>query len=219
MRRTAQVVLGLSTLLLGAGALLAYAALRPTAPYTGPSAHPADAPLHPVTARMEREAALWTAKPAPRFTLTDTRRRPVTLGTSERPQFVYFVKDGCPCSIDAEPLLQKLERLHRKDVDFVAVTDATTKKADEWVTDMAVVYPVVSRPTVDVMKAYGALASVHSSLIVDGKVVKTWPGYSKDILGEMNRAFSKAAGMKLAPPFDPAYAPIKKTAGCAFSMG
>jgi hypothetical protein len=49
----------------------------------------------------------------------------------------------------------------------------------------------------------------------DGKVVKMWPGYSVDILQEMNSLMAKEAGVP-EKPFDTKYAPKQQASGCAF---
>lgn len=212
------VVAGVTGLTLG-GLGLALAVVAKS----GPGYAVVDAPIvssavprHPVTPKMEKSVAVEKGKPAPVFALKDTRGRDVRIGDSDRPQFVYFIQDGCPCSVEAEPLFQDLERRYHGKIDFVAVTDAKPEVAYRWVTDMAVTYPVVSRPSADVMHAYSAPASVYSALVTNGRIVKMWPGYSKGILEEMNKQFAAAAGVKVAA-FDPKWAPVEKTTGCAFT--
>lgn len=173
---------------------------------------------HPVTPKMESETSAHSRKAAPVLSLTSYDGKPVSLGTaSERPTFVYFVKEGCPCSFDAEPLFNDLyEHLGRK-VEFVSVTDADAKGAKRWSTEMSVPYPVVSDPKAQAMKLYEAKSSVYGALLdQEGRIVKMWPGYSKGFLKEMNALMSKAAGIP-EKRFDSKYAPIEKATGCAFT--
>lgn len=175
-------------------------------------------PRHPVTEKMMAETAEKAKKVAPGFTLKDTEGKEVTIGSpsAPRPQFVYFVLDGCPCSFDAEPLFQKLSRRYQGKVDFVAVTNAGQTKAHQWHTQMLVPYSVVPDPKLEVIKAYEAVSSVYSALVTkDGKIEKMWPGYSQDILKEMNAEFAKISGVK-EEPFDPEFAPKERATGCAF---
>lgn len=40
-----------------------------------------------------------------------------------RPLLVWFVKDGCPCSVEAAGFYQRLYALYREHVRFAAVID------------------------------------------------------------------------------------------------
>ena len=174
-------------------------------------------PAHPVTSKMEEETAARSRKAAPVLSLTSYDGKPVSLGReTDRPIFVYFVKQGCPCSFDAEPLFNDLyDHLNRK-VDFVSVTDADEKGAKRWSTEMSVPYPVISDTKAHAMHLYGAKSSVYGALLDrKGRIVKMWPGYSKGFLREMNTLMSKVAEIP-EKPFDTKYAPIEKATGCAF---
>lgn len=174
--------------------------------------------VHPVTPKMETETRAQSRKAAPVLSLASYDGKPVAIGSaSDKPTFVYFVKEGCPCSFDAEPLFEELyEHLGRK-VAFVSISDADVKGAKKWSTEMTVPYPVVSDPKAHAMKAFGAVSSVYGALLDrEGRIVKMWPGYSKGFLKEMNAQMSEAAGVP-ERPFDTKYAPIEKATGCAFA--
>jgi peroxiredoxin len=177
-------------------------------------------PRHPVTPEMTRKADAETRALAPGFTVKDVLGKEVTLASpsADRPQFVYFVMDGCPCSFDAEPLFHDLSKQFKDQVDFVSVTDAKADKAKRWYTQMLVPYPVIADPDLELIKAYKATNSVFSVLLdKSGHIEKMWPGYSVDILKEMNSLMAKLAGVP-EKPFDTKYAPIKKSSGCAFPL-
>jgi peroxiredoxin len=170
---------------------------------------------------MSKETGAKTEKFAPAFQLKDVDGKDVILASpgGERPQFVYFVLDGCPCSFEAEPLFHDLAERFEGQVDFVSVTDAGVEKAKKWNVQMLVPYPVVSDPKKEVIKAYGAKNSVYSALLSkDGKIVKMWPGYSVRILQEMNAMMAKLSGVP-EKPFDTKYAPVADSSGCAFYLG
>jgi peroxiredoxin len=175
-------------------------------------------PRHPVTADMEAKVTNLNQRIAPFFKLPDTDGKPTIIGgAGPRPQFLYFVKKGCPCSFDAEPLFQSLYKKFNGKIDFIAVTDAEAKDAHKWDLDLKVPYSVVSNPTVDIMNAYQAPSSVYNSLISkEGVIVNRWAGYSKAYLTEMNEAISKLLAVPLTP-FDVQYAPIAGTTGCSFT--
>ena len=198
-----------------AGAALMLAANRPHVEEAASLEAPA---RHLVTPAMIRETDAAAAKPAPTVVAQDSEGKPVVLGAKNaaRPQFVYFVLDGCPCSYDAEPLFHKLAKRFSGRVDFVSVTDAPKPRAHEWSVQMLVNYPVVPDPDKKIIHAYGARASVYSALLRrDGHILKMWPGYSAGFLLEMNSAMAKAAGVA-EHPFDPEYAPKVKATGCSF---
>jgi len=173
---------------------------------------------HSVTPEMEKATAAEAKQALPRFDVLDSEGKPVTLasGKADRPQFVYFVLDGCPCSFDAEPQFHRLFERYKGKIDFVSVTDADKKKAHDWNIQLLVNYPVVPDPEKKIIHAYGAKSSVYSMLIgTDGHVVKMWPGYSAEILKQMNSLMAAEAGVE-EKPFDPQYAPLEKATGCAF---
>ncbi len=168
---------------------------------------------HFVTAQMELESKAKTQKVAPAFSRTDDFGKPVKVGEGPRPQLVLFIKKGCPCSIDAQPLFNRLARKFDGKVDFVGVID---KEGKEFSNQFRVAFPIVDEPSKNLMKAFDARSSVYSALVArNGHIVKMWPGYSADWLKEMNSLLAKASATK-ETPFDPEYAPKEKATGCAF---
>ncbi|MEZ0325682.1 MAG: peroxiredoxin family protein, partial [Fimbriimonas sp.] len=155
-------------------------------------------PRHPVTLAMRQETGSKSAKVAPAFSVKDSQGREVVLGSpgADRPQFLYFVLEGCPCSFEAEPLFHDLANRFQGQVDFVSITDASLLKAKKWDVQMLVPYSVVPDPRKEIIKAYGAKNSVYSALVSrQGKIVKMWPGYSVDLLQDMNKQLAKEAGV------------------------
>ena len=208
------VVLIFSSVLLIAGGALAYMAkIRGTyAPGIDRSA-----PRHPVTAEMEAGVVKLNRKVGKFYRLPDTTGKPIPIGgQGPKPQFLYFVKKGCPCSFDAEPILQGLYKHYEGRIEFIAVTDAKMEDAKHWVSDMKVPYPVVPNPKVEVMQAYEAPASAYSTLLdANGLIVKRWAGYSVDYLSQMNTEMARLLGEPMRP-FDPTYAPKARTSGCTY---
>lgn len=174
-------------------------------------------PEHPVTSKMIEEAEKLALKPAPEYQLMSVREEPVKIsGPREKPQFVLFILDGCPCSIDAQPLFNAFAKQWKDKVEFVGVIDSEPKKGRVWTQDYRPVFPVVSDSKKEIIKAYGAKQSVYCALISkEGKIVKLWPGYSQDMMKEMNEMIAKEAGVE-AKAFDAKYAPNEKTSGCFF---
>ena len=170
---------------------------------------------HEVTAQMELESKAQANRLAPTFDRKDPYGKSVRVGKGERPQMVVFIKRGCPCSFDAQPLFNKLARKYKGKVEFVGVID---KEAREFATQLGVAFPVIDEPSKELMRAFDARASVYSALVArNGHIVKMWPGYSADWLKEMNALLAKASATK-PTPFDPEYAPKEKASGCPFSV-
>lgn len=174
-------------------------------------------PRHPVTEEMAQKVKSLDQKSGKFFKLPDTTGKPVLIGgQGPKPQFLFFVKKGCPCSYDAEPIMHNLYRQFQGKVDFISVTDAEIPDAKKWVTDLKVPYPVISCPKLEVMEAYQAPASVYSTLIdKNGTIVKRWAGYSRGYLKEMNEEMFKLIGEPVKE-FDPTYAPEVRASGCTF---
>jgi len=173
---------------------------------------------HTVTPQMTIDTAKESKTQAPAMTAKDTTGKSLTLGSTSapRPQFVYFVLDGCPCSYEAEPMFHKLQAQFQGKVDFVSVTDADAEKAAHWAKEMDVKYPVISDPDKKIIHAYHAKASVYSALLDEkGSIVQMWPGYSAGLLTEMNHQMSVTAHVP-ERPFDTEFAPTVKATGCAF---
>lgn len=169
---------------------------------------------HDVTAQMELETKAMTNRLAPAFTRKDSYGTQVQVGKGPKPQFVLFIKQGCPCSIESQLLFSKLSRKFRDTVQFVGVID---KDGQAFATQYKASFPVIEEPSLGLMKAFDARASVYSALVArNGHIVKMWPGYSADWLKEMNTLLAKASATK-ETPFDPEYAPKDKASGCPFS--
>lgn len=173
---------------------------------------------HPVTTQMWQTAKTLESVAAPAFRLKDASGKEYDFASLSkgRPVVLYFIKDGCPCSIDVEPLLQKMAKSYGDAVQFVGVLNGGPEVAAKWQTVARTPYPVLLDPEVKTMRAFKAERSTYTALIKpDGTIVRLWPGYSADMLKELNAAVAKQANVD-AKPYDPAYAPQRITSGCSF---
>jgi peroxiredoxin len=218
--RPHQIALPIALLLAGAGGLLAVKAKQP------PPVRIQEAggiPLlpkedHPVTPEMAAAVERKATEMAPELEGVSTRDDRIAIAPrdGDRPQFVYFVLHGCPCSFEVEPLFKRLYLHFEGEVQFVSVTDADLEGAKKWSDQMLVPYPVIPDPGKRIIRAFNAKNSVYSALISrDGRIVKMWPGYSRDILLEMNELMAKELGLE-PDSFDPQYAPLEEKSGCVF---
>lgn len=190
-----------------------YASLRPAE-----AAAPIVAEVrHPVSREMLLDAAVFSEKAAPYFKLKDAHGIDVQIGgVGKKPQFVYFILDGCPCSLDAQPLFNKMYAKYKDKVDFIGVINTAKAKAIDYAGMTTTVHPIVCDPDLTIIKAFKAKESTYNALIrPDGTIEKLWPGYSQDTLHDLNRRLAKLTGEKEVA-FDAAYAPTKMTSGCYF---
>lgn len=175
-------------------------------------------PRHPVTPLMWKNADAARGVEAPEFQVIDTEGHPQSLGelTRKGPVFIYFVLQGCPCSIEAEPHFERLEQRFHGKINFLAVTNASEDDAKAWKSQFAVPYTVVSQPKLDLMHLYGVTRSVYSLLIgQDGRIIRMWPGYGASMLQELNKEMAEAVHQRPSK-FDPKMAPEIMTSGCEF---
>ncbi len=172
---------------------------------------------HYVTPEMIKSTDGMAAKAAPFFKLKDIHDIPVQLGgAGSKPQFIYFVLKGCPCSIEAQPYFNRLYDRYKDKVDFVAVMSSKPADAKDYAGECNVLGPVISDPEKKIIKSYGAVASVYSAVVSPtGAILKMYPGISIDMLNELNSRLAKLANTK-EMPFDTAYAPKEYATGCAF---
>jgi peroxiredoxin len=178
-------------------------------------------PRHPVTAEMQAEVDDRALKAAPAFSLKDQEGKTVTLSELHKgkPLFLYFILDGCPCSIEAEPLFIRMYKHHGGAANFAGVIGSDVSIAKRWASDFETPYPVLSSADHKVMQEYGAPNSVYCAVISKGgKIVKMWAGYSAAMLEEVNALLAQEAGTE-EKPFDPAYAPKELASGCSFKEG
>ena len=170
---------------------------------------------------MESVTASWTRRIAPEISenTVDVWRSPFDLKTAlaKGPVFIYFIMDGCPCSIDAQPLFSHLRDKFGGPVTFVGVINTDAPKGLKWASANNMTDPLLPDPKLKIIKAYKASNSAFSALVLpDGTIAKMWPGYSRDYMLDMNERLCKALGQPVTP-FDPLYAPLAKTAGCYFT--
>jgi len=176
-------------------------------------------PRHPVTEQMWKQADGTRGQLAPDFSVTDIEGKNESLDTLTQngPLFIYFVLDGCPCSIEAEPHYERLSRQFKGAVNFLAVTNAKPDVAKKWKDEFAVPFAVVSQPQLELMNKFAVQRAVYCLLIGQNKkIIRMWHGYSASMLQEVNREMSNATNQPVKK-FDSGTAPEIMTSGCAFN--
>jgi hypothetical protein len=212
--KLAAIFVPLGLALAVAGGLMYYAAIQPAQaakPYIMGEVR------HPVSQEMLKQASFMSKKTAPFFKVKDIHGIDVQIGgQGQKPQFVYFILDGCPCSLDVQPLFNRMYLRFKDKVDFIGVINVGKAKALDYTGTTTTLHPVVSDESLEIIRAYGAKQSTYSALIErDGTILKMWPGYSQGTLHELNRLLAKQVAAK-EEKFDAAYAPNEQTTGCKF---
>ncbi|MBS1713646.1 MAG: redoxin domain-containing protein [Armatimonadetes bacterium] len=177
-----------------------------------------DEPRHPVTGPMLRDAKAQIGQTAPAFSLPDPEGRTVALQglTKIGPVVLVFTKDGCPCSIESQPFFNRLAEGYSGKVAFLGIIDGPAHVASKYRDDFKVPYPMLLAGDGAVYKAFRASRSVYTTLIgPEGKVLRQWPGYSKDMLKDLNFELARYTGIKPID-IDLSMAPEKPSSGCSF---
>ena len=176
---------------------------------------------HYVTEQMLLETSAMQNKLATEFEGHGVNGESVSIGKPNAPtaQYVLFIKDGCPCSVDGQGIFNRFSERYKGKIAFIGVSDATPEKTKQYSADFKVPFPIVSDPKLKIVNGFGAKAALYSALVAkNGHIIKMWPGYSDEMLKEMDVYMSQAAGANFDKPFVAEYAPKRKTTGCEFEQ-
>ncbi len=172
---------------------------------------------HPVTPEMWKAADLVKDVALPKFSLATVGGKIVTQESLHgKPTLMYFIKLGCPCSIDVEPLFQRMSRTFPKELRCIGVIYGGQDTGSKWMKIGRTPYDVLLDADGRLGKAMHVSRSVYTALIrPDGMIDKMWPGYSKEMLKELSRRIAILAKVD-ERPYDPGYAPNELASGCSF---
>lgn len=173
-----------------------------------------DQSRHAVTNQMAAEAKDWIGKDLPADVLKAEPRFKSWL--TKGPVFMYFIMDGCPCSADLQPIIQRLGSLYNGRIQFIGVIDKDDIHAKAWKEKYKAEFPIVADPNKSIIHAMKAKNSAASCVVgSSGNVLAMWPGYSQSILLGINAELASSIGAPI-PKIDPNPAPLEETAGCLF---
>lgn len=177
-----------------------------------------EVPRHPVTPQMEETAKNLAESDAPDFTLPTVSGAPFHLldQLQIKPVLVIMTKDGCPCSIEAQPFFSQLADHYQQKLTTIGVIDSDKTGAQKFINSFKPPYDLAMSEDTEFFIKYKSKQSVYTYLIKkNGKLVKVWPGYSKASLIELNHLLSEETGLDPAE-LDLTMAPTKMTSGCFF---
>lgn len=177
-----------------------------------------EVPRHPVSKEMEETAKNLAESLAPDFTLptSDDKEFHLLEELQSKPVLIIMTKDGCPCSIEAQPFFSTLANHYKEKLTTIGIIDSDKAGALKFINSFTPPYKLAMSEDTEFFKKYKSKQSVYTYLIKqNGKLVKVWPGYSKASVTELNHLLSEETGI---PPsdLDLTMAPTEMTSGCFF---
>lgn len=175
---------------------------------------------HVATETMIRQADGQTAHLAPRIVATDGRGIEHDTGSDPagRCLVLVFIKNGCPCSVAAQPFFERIAGSFAGEARFLGVIDGTPETARAWGEKYRAKMPILADPQLKIVRDYGAENSVYVVLIgPDRRIVRAWPGHSEEMLEELVTLIERLTGQK-SEEMDFAEAPGTLMAGCPFDL-
>ncbi len=183
---------------------------RPATPKTLPTRHPVDDRLRGVATKKE-------AAKAPEFSgVTADSGETITFSKirGSQPAVVVFILFDCPCSIEAQPLFNKLQTSYLETVRFIGVVQGKTDLAKQFAGETSAVFPLVSDPENKIAESYNAERSVFVALVdSEGTLVKMYAGYGKEMAKDLNDRLAKMTQTQ-APALDLTELPDREASGC-----
>lgn len=173
---------------------------------------------HPVTDEMRKLAEQMAKTPVPNFSELDSKGQALRSDMLKegKPAVLVFIKNECPCSVEAQPIFNSMAKAYGSDALFYGISDCDQRDADAYVEATKTNFPVICDTDSSTIHAFQIKASASMAL-VDGKgrIVEIFPGYSISELRRLNLLLGSLAGVD-PKEFDDSKAPVQLTAGCTF---
>ncbi len=188
---------------------------------TSDSALISTGPRHPVTEKMSGVTSKLASLKVANFEGNDLNGNAVELESilKKGPAIVYSIKEGCPCSTDFEPFANSFSNRYRNQVTVLGIYNESPSAGKKWAEQHSSDHQIISDPSLDIVKQLKQERSVYVTLIdQSGQIVKSWPGYSKTMLLELDKLIQELVIVKVRA-FDTAYAPVELASGCQLFEG
>lgn len=219
MKRTKAFVLLLPAVTLGAAYGLSKYNATARRPTTGdPLVILSSGRDHVASPEMAAAARSLESKDAPAFRAEagDGKLYDLRELAEEGPLALFFIKDGCPCSVAAQPFYDGLYKAYGERVRFFAVIDGDGGIARKWADKNRVSFPILCDPELRIVREYKAENSAYFAIIARGGAIERyWPGYSVGMLKEAGGRLARLAGVD-PKPIDTAEAPDDLYSGCPY---
>jgi len=173
---------------------------------------------HLVTPEMRSatEKAANTIAPGFRAEATDGKTYDLAELTGNGPVALVFIKEGCPCSVDSQPLFNRLSEAYGSDAPFFGVIDAPIGRAGKWAEVNHAAFPLLSDVDLKIVHDYKAESSAYLAVVAKGGAIeKLWPGYSVGMIHEASDLLAKLTSTE-PKAIDATGAPEEMLTGCPF---
>ncbi len=135
----------------------------------------------------------------------------------EGPLVLVFIKDGCPCSADAQRFFNRLHDAYGKEVRFLGVIDVEADRARRWGQENRTTFPLLVDADLAITHACKVESSAYLAVVAKGGAIdRLYPGYSEAMLAEAGERIARLAGVA-ARPIDATGAPDELSTGCPFA--
>jgi peroxiredoxin len=201
---------------------------------------PREPEVHYVTPRQLTDSSALAATTVPALAATTDRDQLFTWPHpgDRRPLVLFFIKNGCPCSVEMEPFFQRVARTYADVVHFAGVIDGDVRSARSYAEANATPYPILADPQRQIIHRFRAENGAYVALVTPsgfaegtsppgGSPAKAgapgeptidclWPGCSAEMLNQMGRRIAAGAGIA-ERPLDVCGAPGAPVTGCPFA--
>jgi peroxiredoxin len=171
---------------------------------------------HLVTPAMIAATDAMATQTAPTVHARGTDGAAYDLGeiAREGPLVLVFIKDGCPCSADAQRFFNRLHDAYGKEARFLGVIDSDDDHARAWGQQNRTTFPLLIDPDLAIARGYKAESSAYMAVVAKGGVIdRLYPGYSVAMLAEAGERIARLSGVT-PRPIDAAGAPDELSTGC-----
>jgi blue copper oxidase len=174
---------------------------------------------HPVTVAMSTSLNRIAGAKGADLTWQEAQSNELQhLATANKPVILTFVDKNCPCSRDAALYFNRVQKALGGRATVVGVINGNGAEAAKWRAASGAHFAVSLDPLLKSAQAFNVDRSVMTLLLgKDGKILKTWAGYSKDMLVDLSKSAAELTGGS-APTIDTAGAPAVLVSGCSLGV-
>jgi peroxiredoxin len=134
------------------------------------------------------------------------------------PVVLTFIKDGCPCSEEAQPFFNLIHDAYAGHATVLGVINVAETPARAWAEKFHCDYPILIDPPHRLMRETGAANSAYVVVIDAGqRIVAHWPGYSGPMIRDLGATLAQLAQTREIPLKIPP-APPELYSGCPFDF-